>query len=129
MSPLKNPLKRALQDLISQREFGQAYRRLRITQQLQGCQIVSQEQAALSLGELLEKSMIGAGLQITSIDGLKEVLLSEGDIRRLSELLRGGPTQNRDLGEVLQAVSLEVFFAEVENYTQADASYKSRHRI
>ena len=114
MSSLKKPLKRALKDMISQSEFGQAYRRLRITQQLQVCQIVSQEQAALSLGELLEKDMLGAVLQIPSIHGLKEVWLSEGDIRKLYELLRGGPAQKQDLGEVLQAVSLESFFAEVE---------------
>ena len=129
MSPLKQALKRALKDIISQSEFGRAYRRLRITQQLQVCQIVSEEQAALSIGELLEKYMLGAVLQINSIHGLKEVLLSDGDTRKLYELLRGGPSQNQDLGEVLQAVSLERFFAELEKYTQADPSSQSRHRI
>ena len=129
MFPLKKALKRTLKEIISQSEFGKAYRRLRITQQLQVCQLVSEEQAALSLGELLEKYMLGAVLQITSIAGLKEVLLSEGDIRKLYELLRGGPAQKQDLGEVLQTVSLERFFAEVEQYTQADPSYQSRHRI
>jgi hypothetical protein len=129
MPPLKKVLKRALKDEIAHSEFGQAYRRLRITQQLQVCQIVSQEQAALSIEELLEKYMISAVLQITSIHGLKEVLLSDGDLRTLYELLRGGPEQNKDLGEVLQAVSLDVFFAEIEKYTHGDASYQSRHRI
>jgi len=103
-----------LKEIISQREFGQASRRLGILQQLQGCQLVSHEQAALSMGELLEKEMIGAVLQIKSIQGLKERLLSSEEIRELYELVRDSPRQNHDLGEVLQAVSLNVFFAELE---------------
>lgn len=129
MVSLKKVLKRTLREIISQSEFGRAYRRLGIFQQLQVCQLVSHEQAAFSMGELLEKYMIGAVLQIKSIQGLKEVLLSAEEIRDLYELLRGGPQHNEDLGQVLQAVSLNEFFAELDKYTQGDPSYQSRHRI
>ena len=122
-------IKRELKELLSRSIFGQAYRALGIKAQLELCQFVAQEQSELSVEELLEKYLLSAVLEIRSIHGLKDVVLSDQEVRGVYELLSGGPGQDQDLGEVVQAVSLEQFFAALARYTQGDACFRSRHRI
>ena len=122
-------IKRELKELLSRSMFGRAYRALGIKEQLELCRFVAQEQSELSIEELLEKYLLSAVLEVRSIHGLKDVVLSDQEVRGVYELLSGGPGQDQDLGEVLQAVSLKQFFAALAQYSQGDACFRSRHRI